>query len=283
MVNPERLYATLIFRASRKYASWDPEIPVEVGDYGIITSGAKKRHWKSGWRKKRAKEKGVFMKEGNVFKEGVAQRLGVPDPVEFSGKQGTEGVTWITSKTAKEVDLAASGVAQTPAFVNCQVKAAFQFGNKAGAVLVMRDDTIATIQPPAKLRFLYDEPSLRGKVIVSEVHKCSSYARFVGGSKTSTVALGLSVTSPIPEGVGDLTGIGDVQAGVEGKWVKSSAMGNFKTRTRKDGKRVFSPLFRLVALDERGFATGLRGGDSIEQGDGPLPDAVPPWIDVNTE
>jgi hypothetical protein len=60
MKNSERLYADLVFIVSRKYASWDPEIQVEVGDYGRITSG--KRRFPMFWRKQ-----GIFVKEGNIY------------------------------------------------------------------------------------------------------------------------------------------------------------------------------------------------------------------------
>jgi hypothetical protein len=65
MTGAERQFVDLIFRASKKYASWDPEVIVEVGDYGRITQG------KTGlafWRKKR----GIFLKEENIYKNGLA-------------------------------------------------------------------------------------------------------------------------------------------------------------------------------------------------------------------
>ena len=154
--------------------------------------------------------------------------------------------------------------------LSCNVKAAFEFTSKQGAILVMHNDSIRTVQPQAKLRFLYDEPKLRGKVIVSEVHRCSSYARYVASDEASSVALGLSVSAPA-QGI-----VTDIEAGVEQKWVRSVSSGNFKTRTRKDKKRKYYPLFRLVSLDERSMAAGLRGG---EGGDLPLPDTLPPWME----
>ena len=103
MPNNERQYADLLFKASRKYASWDPEIPVEVGDWGSLTRG------NPGWAFWR-REQGIFLKEGNIYKDGTADKYGIPQPVE-RGTESTEGVTWIVSDNAKEinVDEAAGG------------------------------------------------------------------------------------------------------------------------------------------------------------------------------
>jgi hypothetical protein len=99
MPDAERQFVDLIFRASKKYASWDPEVTVAVGDYGKITRG------KTGlafWRKKR----GIFLKDGNIYADGLAEKYDIPTPEEH-GVDATEGLSWITSKNAKEVDIAA--------------------------------------------------------------------------------------------------------------------------------------------------------------------------------
>lgn len=99
MPDAERQFVDLIFRASKKYASWDPEISVAVGDYGQITRG------KTGlafWRKKR----GIFLKEGNIYEGELAEKYDIPTPTEH-GVDATEGISWITSKNAKEIEIAA--------------------------------------------------------------------------------------------------------------------------------------------------------------------------------
>jgi len=99
MLDAERQFVDLIFRASKKYASWDPEVVVAVGDYGRITRG------KTGlafWRRKR----GIFLKEGNIYEDGLADTYEIPAPQEF-GVDATEGISWITSRNAKEVEITA--------------------------------------------------------------------------------------------------------------------------------------------------------------------------------
>jgi hypothetical protein len=99
-LDSERLYVDLLFRASKKYASWDPEVAVEVGDWGLITKG------KTGiafWRKRQ----GTFLKEGNIYQDGRAEKHGIPAPKE-SGLEASEGVNCIVSQNAEELDISGS-------------------------------------------------------------------------------------------------------------------------------------------------------------------------------
>ena len=99
MLDAERQFVDLIFRASKKYASWDPEVIVAVGDYGRITRG------KTGlafWRRRQ----GIFLNEGNIYEDGLADTYDIPAPQEF-GVDATEGISWMTSRDAKEVEITA--------------------------------------------------------------------------------------------------------------------------------------------------------------------------------
>ena len=91
----------VIFRASKKYGSWDLEVVnVTVGDYGRILGQGK-----SGlefWRKKQ----GIFLKDGNIYEDGLAEKYDIPTPQEH-GIDSTEGISWITSENAKEVEITA--------------------------------------------------------------------------------------------------------------------------------------------------------------------------------
>jgi len=113
MPDAERQFIDLIFRVSKKYASWDPEVIVEVGDYGRITRG---KIGLAFWKKRQ----GIFLKEGNIYKDGLAKKYDIPPPEEH-GVDSTEGIFWITSKNAKEVDLAAEILAWVLPFFFCGV------------------------------------------------------------------------------------------------------------------------------------------------------------------
>jgi len=258
MSNPERKYADLIFHASRKYPNWDPEIPVRCGDYGRITLGGRPA-WMF-WRRRQ----GIFVKEGNIYDDGKAKEYEIPAPGEF-GAHESEGLTWVTSENGEEIDIHSSVSCQTPALMSCKIRAAFKFTSGNGAILVMLNDSITSIEPASSLRRLLDNESMKGLVIVSQVHSCASYARLLTAEGTKTVAIGLNVETP----AGDAAG-----AEGEAKWVRSTNTGNFKTRVNNKGSRDFYPLFKLVSIVDDALSTGLRG--EIEGGD-PLPDAEPPW------
>jgi hypothetical protein len=155
---------------------------------------------------------------------------------------------------------------QTPVFAQCKVKAAFKVSSDRGAVLVMDNDVISTIDPPGCLRRLLDEKTMRGCVIVSQTHRCSSYARFLTSKGGQSIAIGLAVEPPVS---------GVVSVDVNAKWIRSSSAGNFKSKVNKSGHLDYYPLFRLVSLKDKDTSSGLRG--ELEDGDPPLPDAVPPW------
>ncbi|KZV69938.1 hypothetical protein PENSPDRAFT_566403, partial [Peniophora sp. CONT] len=243
--DPERTYTELLFASSRKYASWDPEIPVHVGDWGIITRGCRPS-WFAFWAHSRPQ--GIFLKRGNIYDDGLANKFNIPSPKTHE-HEGSSGVSWIVSQNAVEVDTSGAVSAQVPELANCGVKASYKFSSGQGAVLCMDGDTIATIDPPGALRPLLDDPTLpEGIVIVSEVHATSSYARYLGTPEVRQVSIGLRVSSPAFP-----------QAGVDAnaEWLNSSTAGNFKSKVNPDRARTYYPLFRLVALQGDNVSNGM--------------------------
>ncbi|KZV69941.1 hypothetical protein PENSPDRAFT_580121 [Peniophora sp. CONT] len=264
--DPERTYTELLFASSRKYAAWDPEVEVRVGDYGYITRGAR-APWLKFWARDR--RQGVFLKEGNIYDNGRAKKFDVPPPKTYE-HEGSTGVSWVVSQNAAETDFSADVSAQTPALANCGIKSSFKFHSGQGAVLSMNGDSITTIDPPGALRPLLDDSTLpEGTVIVSEVHATSSYARYLGTPEVRQVSIGLNVAPPA---VADV-----VKADVSAQWLRSTTIGNFKSKVNPDNKRTYYPLFRLVALEGDAVSNGLRAGIDNEM-EIPLPDAVPPWL-----
>lgn len=111
MPDAERQFVDLIFRASAKYGSWEPEVTVAVGDYGEITRG---KTYLAFWRK----SQGIFLKHGNIYEEGLAEKYNIPASEE-RGVDSTEGISWITSNNAKEVDISAEISAYVFRFFFC--------------------------------------------------------------------------------------------------------------------------------------------------------------------
>ncbi|KAJ7138003.1 hypothetical protein C8R44DRAFT_607233 [Mycena epipterygia] len=241
MLSSERTYVDLLFRASRKYASWDPEVVVKVGDYGKITQGS--RPWWAFWRAKN----GTFMKEGNVFLNGMAEKHGIPEPIECDGGEA-EGETWIVSQSGEEIEISRSVRGITPAIMQCNVKGVYKFSSGRGAILVMNKDTISVIDTPGALGRLLEDPSMHGFVVVSEVHRCSSYARLLTTQKGETVALGLSIEPPAA---------GVASAAANAKWLHNCTGRDFRYGHDPEGSRKFYLLFRLVGLKEEAPVIGI--------------------------
>ena len=102
-MSSERQYVDLILDASSKYPSWDPEVPVEVGDWGRITTG---KRWICSLLSRR---RGIFLKEGNIYKDGLAEEYDIPPPMELGREpDASQGVTWIVSKNGEACALDAA-------------------------------------------------------------------------------------------------------------------------------------------------------------------------------
>ncbi|KAF8130952.1 hypothetical protein K438DRAFT_2132518, partial [Mycena galopus ATCC 62051] len=114
---------------------------------------------------------GTFVREGNIYDDGKADRFEVPCAVECC--RDIKAVTWISSSKAIQGDASLSACGVHPLIGKCEATAAFEFKSGRGAVLAMENETITSINPPGALRRLLKDPSMRGMLIVSEVHSCT--------------------------------------------------------------------------------------------------------------
>ncbi len=67
MPDAEQQFVDLIFCASKKYASWDPEVIAEVGNYGRITRG---KMGLAFWRKRQ-----YFLEERKYLEERFSEEI----------------------------------------------------------------------------------------------------------------------------------------------------------------------------------------------------------------
>lgn len=267
LMSNERRYVDLLFRASKKFASWDPEKHLEVGDWGRLATGHP--FW-AFWRPERC----VFVKEGNIYQDKIAEKYGIPLP-KVLGEENPNELTWVTSLNVRDMDVSTSMGKQTPELAECSVKVGFQFvsGGGEAAVLIMVNDSVTTIDPATSLRQLLGEEALRDRVVVSEAHRCASYASYLASSKTKDVVIGLSSkasegsssTQPYP------------------RWVRTNKTGYFKGKADNSGERKYYPLYKLVSVKAAGGNTGRHSLDSTVNGEVPpevlpLPDALPLWM-----
>lgn len=262
----ERQYIDLLFRASRKFANWDPEEHLEVGDWGRLTTG--RSRW-AFWRPKRC----VFVKEGNIYKDSIAEKYGIPLP-RVLGEENPNGLTWVTSLNARDMDMPMITGKQTSELAECSVKVGFQFASGEGAaVLLMVNDSVTTIDPVTALSQLLGEEALRDRVVVSETHRCASYACYLASSKTEDVVIGLSSQASEKSS--------STQA--YPKWVRTNKTGYFKGKADHSGERKYYPLYKLVSVRSDGENTGRRSPEDTVNVEAapevlPLPDAIPPWM-----
>ncbi|KAF9236499.1 hypothetical protein BU15DRAFT_76940 [Melanogaster broomeanus] len=233
-------------------------VTVEVGDWGKLTTG--RPRW-AFWRPKRC----IFVKEGNIYQDKTAETYGIPQP-RVMGEEGFDGLTWFKSHNTQDMDIATSAESQSPALAECAVKAGFQFSSSGGAVLVMANDCLTTIHPASSLRRLLEVDGLRGRVLVSEVHRCASYARYMAPPRTKSVVIGLTAQPPP----------GDPSPEANFKWILSTNKGSLKCKADSSGERKYCPLYGLVSLTEAGGSARRASVD--DETPLPLPDALPPWM-----
>ncbi|KAJ6462403.1 hypothetical protein DFH09DRAFT_1493516, partial [Mycena vulgaris] len=162
----------------------------------------------------------TFLKEGNIFVDGQADKYGIPEPIEYGG-DSTKGETWCGADRER--------TSSDQSRHHAKIKRAFKFSSGRRAILVMEKDTISVIDPPGALsRRLLEDPTMRGLVVVSEVHACSAYARLLTAQEGSTIALGLNIEPPV-SGVASAAG--------NATWVRNASSGNFKSQVNKGDRR----------------------------------------------
>ncbi|KAJ6452232.1 hypothetical protein C8R45DRAFT_1057037 [Mycena sanguinolenta] len=223
MLKCERAYTDLVFRATGKYAAWDPEVPIKVGDYGRITRG---RHGLAFWRRNR---NGKFVREGNIYTDGKADEFGISAP----------GINM-------ELSFSAGGV--HPPLVQLKAGAAFKCTSNRSAILVMKNTTITAIEHPGTLRRLLADSNMRDMVVVSEVHSCSSYSRLLT-TDGGTITLGLDVEPP---------DFRIATAAVDPRWqIRHGGAQIFKSQVNRKEERTCYPLFRLTSLSEGQISTRI--------------------------
>ncbi|KAI6121001.1 hypothetical protein EDD17DRAFT_1505132 [Pisolithus thermaeus] len=218
----EQQHIDLIFRASKKFANWDPEDHLEVGDWGRLNTG--RPRW-AFWRPKCCLTK--------------LWKYGIPSP-RLLGEENPNGLTWVTSLNARDMDIPTNtgkqGVISTFLSVG---------GLHRGSwipIHVWRRDGSSS----RALGRLLGEVALRDRVVVSETHRCASYA------------------SACP------------------KWVRTNKTGYFKGKADNSGERKYYPLYKLVSVRSDGGNTGRRSLENTVDGEAPLevlslPSALPPW------
>ncbi|KAI0048054.1 hypothetical protein FA95DRAFT_1558442 [Auriscalpium vulgare] len=208
-----RMYVDHMYRTTGKWANWDPEDRVEVGDYGVVEHSS-----------------GFFQKQGNVYRE----RLVTEEPKITKSDALTSYHACSNSVDVKDVYLAGEGSALGAG--EAAFKAKFRFSDQGGAVLFMHKPILSSI-PPEHLQILGQMPALEKKSIVTETYACPAYFMCLS-SKKNPVDVELKLTAAVPVAPGGTAGAGL-------KWEITVHSGLTQKATTPEGKYGYVPLFRL--------------------------------------
>ncbi|KZT13310.1 uncharacterized protein LAESUDRAFT_754292 [Laetiporus sulphureus 93-53] len=260
----ERDYVSLLYKTTNCYASWDPLLPVEVGDYGYL------------------QKDGSFAPKGNIFKDGLAERYDITKQV-----RGCDQIRWVTSGNAKEVSFDPNVNLSFDTIADAHLKYKFSFSGQRAALLAMYEPQLTSITYPARLSRLLSSQEWKNQVIVSEGYTCRSYARLLTWDRKREVTVGLGASAPIIAALGFPVSAG---GGIDLSWKTSTHSCDWKARgvrlrekevAEKEARQLCYPLFKLVALHAPPGvpASGLRARGKIEF---ELPDAPLPWENDGT-
>jgi len=235
MKSPSRKYIDLIFRASSKWANWDPPVEIKVGDYGTIDV-----------------ETGKFEKEGNIYEEPTTAELVAPHPPQVDSP---EKELIVTSRGVKSHEFTLEPQSTTVGLHEASIKGRWEFGSKRGALLIIAAPRKAYIPPDVILDKLAAVPLLKEKALVTGVVTCPAYSLYLSASNKEIIDVAFAGTLPVhPE----------VTAGgaVEAVWWTQNIAGVHRHACDKSGSYSYTPLYTLQTVRKKG----------ILRRDSPVPD-----------
>jgi len=225
--NNHRKFVELIFRNNRgKYANLDATTKIEAGDYGYVG------------------KEGRFMKEGNIFTEGLVEGL--------ERKTGARmGQIVLMSEGTRSLEVGPNIGVDIPGFLECGFKARFSFAGKAGAALILNNPVATVIDNQGRIKRLFKDGKLKkDRAVVTESFVCPSYALLLAGKEGGEGFIGLNTQLA---GVSVPLGLG-MQVG----WVGSTSSGEWVWGHDPNNRDVYYPLCLLGGISPRIGVVDLR-------------------------
>jgi len=235
MENPSssRKFIDLIFKASGRWANWNPPSDIKVGDYGKLDE-----------------KTGEFNREGNIYidthiylnDENIVQLIKNHPPIAGA----REEVFMAAGEKVKRSDLKLGAEVTIPGLAEASIKGQWTFGHKRGALLVMAYPRCSYIPPATILKHLAEVQALEDMYLVTEVFSCPAYSLYLSSGSNEAVDLALVGSFPVPP-------LPVMTAGVqmEAKWWVQNASGLFRSGRDPTGKDDYTPLYMLKMIRKK--------------------------------
>ncbi|KAH7907733.1 hypothetical protein BJ138DRAFT_1014043 [Hygrophoropsis aurantiaca] len=223
-----RKFVDLVFKASSKWANWDPPYPIECGHFGIINP-----------------ETGQLEIYGNIYDESfkkdlrpdLARMLSENPPIK--GEVENDFIITTAGVSIKGLDVSPEvGIAGV---LNISLALQLQFPeNKRAASLTMHKPRQTFIPPNTLLEPLFKVEQLKGKCLVTRTLCCPAYSLFLSNKSGEELSLALVADSPLTVAPGVTAG-----GKVSTTWKTNIQAEYHRNASSKTGNYSFTPLFDL--------------------------------------
>jgi hypothetical protein len=256
-----RKFIDLIHQTSSKWANWNPEIEIKVGDYGTINN-----------------ESGRLELEGNIYDAGFQESLNqqglminLSDPLCQPTNLGVvEEDTIMFSMGVKKGDCLLKLEASSLDLDSASIKAEFQFQEgKRGAALVMHKPRREFISQDGVLDIIHEATQLKDKYLVDSTLRCPAYYLYLSSKSGERISLAL-ITS--------LTGVAtNEEASVD--WWTDAEAGFLRQAFDKAGQNCYTPIYTLKCRPEPSIC-GTE--EQLTEGNLEL-ECIPPWKSLDED
>ncbi|KAG1845616.1 hypothetical protein C8R48DRAFT_734017 [Suillus tomentosus] len=219
-----RKFIDLIQGITSKWANWDPQKTIHVGDYGMINNATGEFEW-----------------EGNIYTTNNIGDIDLTDqalhPIEAGGEDRFVIKSW--GVTTWEADTTAETTVPSTTNVALKVKFRFDGGKRAAAMVVYRPIYISLPKDERIIEMFKSRPEvLKGKYIVTEVIRCPAYMMYMSTDRAEEFSVTLHATEATAPAADD--------GGTSGlTWFSESNYGI--CRQGSDSSMIYTPLYRLKA------------------------------------
>lgn len=254
-----RKFIDLIFKASSKWANWNPPHEIKVGDYGKLDS-----------------KTGEFNREGNIYEDTTIYndehlaKLVKDLPPKAAAR---EDVYIAASSKVKRGDLRSSAEGEVAGLAEASIKGQWAFGSKRGALLIMANPRSSHIPQGTLLEHLAKLPILKDMLLITEVFSCPAYSLYLSSGNSEVLDLALVGSFHLPR-TSDTPGVTG-GSGIEGKWWVQNTTGLFRSAREPHGRDDYTPLYMLKKIRRKRSLFSSRRGE-IE----PEPEGDDLWVDV---